>query len=75
MDPATAAGRAIADGYGWRPSDEPWTPYRRLLESDLLDRTAEQGLEMSLKRMNPAALKRERGKLRDRLWELRRRYR
>ena len=64
------AGRSVTRSY-----DEPRTPYRRLRESDLLERTAEQGLEMRLKRMNPAALTREREKLRDRLWELRRRRR
>ena len=64
------AGRSVTRRY-----DEPRTPYRRLRESDLLEQTAEQGLEMRRKRMNPAALMREREKLRDRLWELRRRLR
>ena len=64
------AGRSVTRRY-----DEARTPYRRLGESDLLERTVEQGLEMRLKRMNPTALTRERETLRDRLWELRRRRR
>ncbi len=58
-----------------RRYDEPRTPYKRLLESGRIERNVERGLKARFVKMNPAALARKREKLRDRVWELRRRYR
>ena len=53
-----------------RRYDQPRTPYRRLLEAGSLDAEVEHTLERRFLAMNPAALTRERERLRDRVWAL-----
>ena len=62
------SGRNVTRRY-----DEPRTPYRRLLESERLEQNPQRTLKAQFMKANPAALAREREKLRDRVWELRHR--
>ena len=63
-------GRTVTRRY-----DKSRTPYRRLTEAACLEEKNERDIKQNFLPLNPAALRREREKLRDRVWELRRRGR
>ena len=55
-----------------RRYDESRTPYRRLREDACLEQNIERSMEKRFLKLNPAALRREREKLRDHVRERRR---
>ena len=53
-----------------RRYDKPKTPFVRLLESDVLARQTELGLDARASRLNPFKLRRQRDELLEKLWKL-----
>ena len=48
---------------------QPKTPYKRLLESSMIDRKVKQRLRAEYNRLNPAQLKREIDRIQQLLWK------